>query len=204
MNRSGKAALTELGAQATWSADSESANEWLENHLADVFSSVQRTTKDQVIDFISNRIEEGASSTDELARDVQSHFGSFDDWRSELAARTEIRDAFNMGTLLAGREAGVRQAQATDGVSHDEECARRNGRIFDITKAMSEEDHPNGQLAWKLLPPETQVTVAEAAEPDGNGAVAWLEDDTIYIHPSVADNQRSEFLISVVDYLRNS
>jgi hypothetical protein len=204
MNRSGKAALSELGAQATWSADSESANEWLENHLADVFSSVQRTTKDQVIDFISNRIEEGASSTDELARDVQSHFGSFDDWRSELAARTEIRDAFNMGTLLAGREAGVRQAQATDGVSHDEECARRNGRIFDITKAMSEEDHPNGQLAWKLLPPETQVTVAEAAEPDGNGAVAWLEDDTIYIHPSVADNQRSEFLISVVDYLRNS
>jgi hypothetical protein len=204
MNRSGKQALTELGASTSWSADSDSANEWLENHLADVFSSVQRTTKDQVIDFVSTRIDEGVGSTDDLARDVEEHFGSFDTWRSELAARTELRDAYNIGTLLAGREAGVKQAQATDGVSHDAECARRNGQIFQIDKAMTEEDHPNGQLAWKLLPPETEVTVAEASDPDSDGALAWLDDQTVYFHETVSEEDRQRFLISVVDFLRTS
>jgi hypothetical protein len=205
MNRSGRAALTELGASASsWSADNETASEWLQTHLEDVFSSVQATTKDQILDFVANRLTEGVGTSDQLARDAEAHFGSFDAWRSELAARTELRDAFNAGTLLAGQMAGVKQAQATDGVTHDEECRRRNGKVFQIEKAMSERDHPNGELAWKLLPPNTEVTVAEASEPAEDGALAWLDDQTIYFHPSLEASDRQLFVNSVVDYLRNS
>jgi hypothetical protein len=135
---------------------------------------------------------------------VEIHFNGFDQWRSELAARSEIRDAFNAGTLIAGKEAGVKQAQAGDGVSFDEICRARNGKIFPIDKALLEQDHPAGELHWKLLPPETQVTVAEASKVDQDGALAWLDDETIYFHPSVTTEDRSKFLISVVDYLRNS
>jgi hypothetical protein len=204
MNRSGKAALTELGASASWSADSDSANEWLEAHLADVFTSVQRTTKDQVIDFVSTRLDEGVESSDALANDVEHHFSSFDVWRSELAARSEIRDAFNAGTLLAGVEAGVKQAQAGDGVSHDEVCRNRNGKIFPITAALRERDHPAGELHWKLLPPKTEITVAEASKPDADNALAWLDGETVYFHESVSSEDRRRFLISVVDFFRNS
>lgn len=71
----------------------------------------------------------------------------WDEYRAEMVARTEMTSAYNDATLGSYSDLGVTRVQAIDG-DKDEECAARNGQIFDIDEAEDIEDHPNGTLDW--------------------------------------------------------
>jgi hypothetical protein len=90
---------------------------------------------------VADLIEEGGTVGD-LA------MGSlFDEYRSELIARTELMDAYNGAALGSYSDAGLSMVQAIDG-DGDEECAARDGQTFSIDDADNIEDHPNGTLDW--------------------------------------------------------
>ena len=72
---------------------------------------------------------------------------AFDEYRAEVIARTELMDAYNGAALGTYTDAGLSQVEAIDG-DGDEECAARDGEVFDIEKADAIEDHPNGTLDW--------------------------------------------------------
>lgn len=71
----------------------------------------------------------------------------FDEYRAEMIARTELMDAYNASAIGSYSDAGITQVEAIDG-DGDEECAARDGRVFDIDEADTIEDHPNGTLDW--------------------------------------------------------
>ncbi len=94
---------------------------------------------------IADAIENGTDLTPLIGR-AGGLIGDLD-YRAEMIARTELMDAYNASALFSYSDAGVTQVQAIDG-DGDEECAERDGQVFDIDEADSIEDHPNGTLDW--------------------------------------------------------
>lgn len=86
---------------------------------------------------------------------IAGKFRGFEDWRSEMIARTEAREAFNAGGLRAYADAGTTYVEAIDG-DYDERCRVRNGERFPFDPVTGEiqadaselEEHPNGGLTW--------------------------------------------------------
>jgi phage portal protein BeeE len=73
--------------------------------------------------------------------------GLWDEYRSEMIARTEMTEAYNSAALGSYSDMQVEQVQAIDG-DDDPECAERDGETFSIDEADAIEDHPNGTLDW--------------------------------------------------------
>jgi hypothetical protein len=86
---------------------------------------------------------------------------AFDAYRAEVIARTETALSFNRASIGGYAEFGIKEVQAIDG-DGDEQCAERDGRIFDVTDAYGIQDHPNGTLDWIPIIPG----IEKAAKPD--------------------------------------
>ena len=111
-------------------------------------TGINERTRQKIAQAISAAIDNGDLITDVAdALEEGDLSGLFDDYRAELIARTELMDAYNTAALGEYGDAGVTQVQAIDG-DDDEECADRDGQVFDIEEADSIEDHPNGTLDW--------------------------------------------------------
>ncbi len=108
-------------------------------------TKINETTRDAINAIIAATIEAGGSVLD--AADALEASATFDEYRAELIARTELMDAYNAAALGSYQDAGLTQVQAIDG-DGDPECAERDGQIFDIEEADAIEDHPNGTLDW--------------------------------------------------------
>ena len=106
---------------------------------------INDTTRKHVQDAIIAGLDQGLSVHD--VADLIEQDAIFDELRAETIARTELMDAYNGAALGSYGDAGVTQVQAIDG-DGDEECAARDGQVFDIDEADSIEDHPNGTLDW--------------------------------------------------------
>lgn len=106
---------------------------------------INETTRDK----IQAAIEEGIEAGDGAAElgDRVENASAFDEYRSELIARTESARALNESQLESYREFDVKRVTAIDG-DDDEVCAERDGQEFDLDEALSIEDHPNGTLDW--------------------------------------------------------
>lgn len=117
-------------------------------------TGINETTRKKVQEAIIRGLEEGLSVLEvaDLIEqggmvgdlDMSSIFG---DYRAEMVARTELMDAYNGSAIASYAEGGLTQVQAIDG-DQDEECADRDGRIYDLAEADGIQDHPNGTLDW--------------------------------------------------------
>lgn len=124
------------------------------SHGAARISGINETTRSGIMALILKGIEDGLGAA-ELA-DIIENWSGFDEYRSELIARTELMDAYNSAALNSYAALGVEQVEAIDGTG-DPECAARHGQIFSLAEAAAIEDHPNGTLDWvPLLPEVTQ------------------------------------------------
>ncbi len=75
----------------------------------------------------------------------------------------------NASQIESYREYDVSQVQAIDG-DGDEECAARDGQVFDLDDALAIEDHPNGTLDWEPVigkaAPIMEAPMPERPRPD--------------------------------------
>jgi phage portal protein BeeE len=125
---------------------------------------INQTTRDAIAEILAQAIENDLVLS-EVADSIEAtDFASFDEYRAELIARTELMDAYNSAALGSYGEAGIEMVEAIDG-DEDEECiARLAGNPYTLDDAMAEEDHPNGTLDW--VPADDQAT-ADVIEPQG-------------------------------------
>ena len=150
-------------------------------------SGINETTRQKINDAILRGLDGGSLVTDvadaiETAGMIDGlDMGSlFDDYRSEMIARTELMDAYNSSAIATYSDAGFDQVQAIDG-DGDPECAERDGQIYSSDEADSIEDHPNGTLDWvpvisdepakaSPIPVDPQAVMAFAAQHSQNAA----------------------------------
>lgn len=145
-------------------------------------SGINETTREKIRQAIIRGLEEGLTVLD-VADLIESggmvgdlDMGSiFDDYRSELIARTELMDAYNRSALTTYADGGLTMVQAIDG-DQDEACADRNGREFTILEADGIEDHPNGTLDWlPVMEQKARIAPGSIAEAMGMFTTAHVE-----------------------------
>ncbi len=125
------------------------------NRGAAKVTGINETTRTKIQDAIIRSLDAGLTANDTAdliegigGDEIGLDLGSlFDDYRSEMIARTELMDAYNGAALYSYQDAGVQMVTALDG-DQDEECAARDGQDFTVEEADGIEDHPNGTLDW--------------------------------------------------------
>jgi predicted heme/steroid binding protein len=155
-----------------WDPEDKDLSAWTRDNAAALVRSVDETTRKQLSTFLAAELRAGHGA-DEIATNLRAHFAGFADWRADLIATTETARYYNAGTLFAGAAAGVKQVQALDNQGSgqsDPACVARHGRIYDVSAAWQESDHPRGTLSWRLLPAGVQLTFA--THPRNEDAVA--------------------------------
>jgi hypothetical protein len=155
-----------------WDPEDKDLAAWARDNAAALVRSVDETTRKQLSTFLAAELRAGHGA-DEIATNLRAHFAEFPDWRADLIATTETARYYNAGTLFAGAAAGVKQVQALDNQGSgqsDPACVARHGRIYDVSAAWQESDHPRGTLSWRLLPAGVQLTFA--THPRNEDAVA--------------------------------
>ena len=124
---------------------------------------------------------EMAKALRRLATTFAAHYERTPQVRADRVGRSETRDSVNAATLLSGQAAGIRYVRATDGEDFDEECARRNGRLYTIREAWKElrKEHPNGTLGFDLIPRANFSIqyVEEMPEAAPADSVAYFDED---------------------------
>lgn len=188
-----RAAKVELKrAKLTASINDDEADQWVKDHLAEFAAQVAQTTRSEINNFVAKKLEEGIIERDEIISLARQHFNSFPDWKADRLVRTEVRDVYNQATLMAAA-AAEKDVQAIDG--DDESCAERDGKIFKVTDAVKEKEHPNGTLAWRILPVSLSIVRSDDI------AGAEFDDGTLTLSDSLDPKIEASILKSVVDSL---
>lgn len=139
-------------------------------------TDIDLTTRNAVADAIAQGFADGLSPRE--VGDVIEGLTTFDEYRSELIARTESAYAYNAAAIETYREYDVQLVEAIDG-DEDQQCVDRQALdsgygpgIYTIDDAAGIEDHPNGTLDWvpffeagKAVLPASVREVATAAPP---------------------------------------
>jgi hypothetical protein len=185
---------------------SEKASAYLSERTKVMTEKISATPRDQVKTDLAELVKKGTPPS-EMPGLLQAHFKMFSGWRADQVVRTEVAMAYNMATLLAAEEAGIKQVQALDAQlgpeRSDPYCIARNGKVFTLAEAFEEakKEHPNGTLQFRIL--RKPVTVKRlpipANAPAGVLASYEEQDNEIVVTFSEALNERQEnnYLINV-------
>jgi hypothetical protein len=140
----------------TFDRDDPMMRRRMTGYVGSLIKDLDKTSKNDVIDLIQRELEDTEGMTalelgDKIADSVRQKFTDYADWRADRIARTETANAYNMGTLLTGEQAGIRKVLVSDG-DEDEECSRANGQVWTLDYAMQNlTAHPNCERAFSLL-----------------------------------------------------
>ena len=145
--------------------DEDDFDSFVSEQVGRLIKLTDKTFKEEMRGFLVDAIREGQGPK-EIGDSITAHYESTPTTRADRVARSETRDAVNAATLLSGQAAGIRYVRASDGEDFDEECARRNGRLYTIREAWKElrKEHPNGTLGFDLIP-------------RANFSISYVEDD---------------------------
>jgi hypothetical protein len=187
----------------------EDIQSYIDSQVGRLIKSVQGTTKDNLRSLLVNSLMEGKDAPT-IAKEISDHFDEFPDWRATRIARSETRDAFNVGTLMTAMSGGLRYARAKDAQGDgptDETCKKRDGKLFTIREALRENSntHPNDTLEWEPVARadfsiQPVDTLPKGAPED---AAAWFDAKTCtaYVPIELSDDDTDEFLGAVVEHI---
>lgn len=214
MRRASTAEFEKVGlADFSWDPTySEAASKYLSERADVMADKISKTTRDQVKTYLADLIKRGVPA-DQMPDLLASHFTLFSGWRADQIVRTEVAGAYNMATLLAAEEAGVKQVQALDAQlgpeRSDPHCIDRNGRVFTVAQAFEEtkKEHPNGTLQWRILRKPVRVKRLPVPKNAPAGVLAsYVEgDDEIVVTFSDALNERQQnnYLVNMIDKIQH-
>ena len=165
-----------------------------------------RTFQEEMHDFLVRSIRDGKGPK-EIGDDIQAHYETTPGVRADRIGRSETRDSVNAATLLSGQAAGIRYVRASDGEDFDEECARRNGRLYTIREAWRElrKEHPNGTLGFDLIPRANFSVeyVEEMPEAAPDNSVAFFDEASETAFIVFNSDGTDEYLSKLGEYLIN-
>jgi hypothetical protein len=199
---------------SSWDPGDEKLTAWLNDHVASRVTKIERTTREQLRDFLVSEFEADRTPK-QVADNLRRHFSEVPSWRADLIAREETASAYRAATLFAAEAAGAKQVQALDARlgpdRSDPECISRDGELMTIAQAWKaiEGEHVRGTLAFRITPGGATLALKRVEEPPEDdrdwAARVDLESSTIYVNglAKVAPEEMGEYLVMAVDYVES-
>ena len=201
-----RAAKLELGrSKLSGQLDADDVQSWINDHIAQFASEVATTTRTEMRDFVAVQLSENPQiDLKDLTQRAREHFVDFPDWKSDRLVRTEVRDVYNAATAYAAKAAGVTTLQAIDAQhgTTDQECMDRDGQFFSVDDALREREHPNGTLAWRIIPSAANLSIEHRPDLD-DGVLGYYDADTttIILAENLSREDESAYLKAVGEVL---
>lgn len=201
-SRAGRLQLDKSNLETSFSIDDPDVNDFIQQQVSRTVRSIASTIKNDISEKLTAVVDEMEDAKPEdIATRLRAEVSDYPTWQATRAARTEIRDLFNGATLLAGQQAGIKQAQAIDARfgKTDDDCEERDGEIFSIAEALAVDEHPNGTLAWRLLPTENLSINTN----DNDDVLASYDSETEVVNFSdqLEAGERRRYLLALGDKL---
>lgn len=201
-----KKEMNELHFDIDWKMDNPEVRAWMRDHGAALVRNVTDSTRKEVARFIAKELKTDKTPL-EISKAIDENFSQWPDWKAERLSRSEARDAYNAGTLLAAQQNGITHVQASDAsggrnLHTDKECIERNGQIFTTQQAFHIIDHPNGTLVWRPIPAGLTLSIERHSPVEGPLAAFDEETGVIHLSETITPEQESDFLLAVVDSLK--
>jgi hypothetical protein len=209
IGRAGTLELRRAKLDADWKVNNEEVAAWLADRGGYMVDSITESVRADLRQYLSESVAEG-QSIEEIAQGIREHFTEWPDWKADRLARTEVTNAYNFATLVAGSQKGVKIVQALDGQTGptDEECEKRDRQFFDIPQAIeiTASEHPNNTLEWRLTK-RANLSVKKVSEVPAEleEAIATFDDenDTIYLSDNISEELEREYLDQIGYFLEN-
>ena len=170
---------------------------WIDDYADEKLKLMDHTMQDEVKIFLDNQLQEN-SHPDTVAQMLEDHFVELPETHAVRAVRAQVRDAYNRGMLQAGIDAGIDQVMAHDASNGnnpdtDPKCVLRNGKVFNLSDAINETEHPNGCVV-----PETMILSSEGYIPievlgKVNGKI-WQDIDITVVQESSLEKANKFFV----------
>lgn len=200
-----RAAKLELGrSKLSGQLDDAEIQSWINDHIAQFATEVATTTRTELRDFVATQLSDNPQiDLKDLTQRAREHFVNFPDWKSDRLVRTEVRDVYNAATAFAAQAAGASTLQAID-AQHghtDQECMDRDGQLFTVDEALREREHPNGTLAWRIVP-ATNLSIERRADLEEDMLGYYdAETETIVLAEKLSAEDEREYLKAVGEAL---
>lgn len=166
--------------EADVKVEDDAYDNYIDEQVGRLIKLTDQSFAHEVRQHLVNEIREGATPG-EIADGLTARFTNMPSTHADRIARSETRDAVNAATLLSSSAAGIRYVKATDGEEFDEECARRNNKLFTVREAWRElrKEHPNGTLGFDPVP-RANFSIEYITEmPEGyEDHYAYFDDNT--------------------------
>lgn len=136
-------AAATLGITADFSIEaSEDAIARLTTHLNLLDAGITNTTVNDVRTLLEGALRNQLTNA-EIRTALGELFDGYEAWRLDRIARTELTNAYNLGSIGQYRSAGVALVRVVDG-DGDEICAQANGSLWTLDDAEGDPSgHPN-------------------------------------------------------------
>ena len=163
-----KAAKGQLGVSVGLGRVNKQAQDWAEEHAAELIQGIDETTRDGVKRLVAKSLENGWSPQ-ELSDALRDDY-LFSDVRAEMIARTEVAKADVEGNISLYREAGVTGKSWVSDGEGCEECLANvaDGVIpFDATFSSGDDappSHSNGYRDWETDRKSTRLNSSHSAK----------------------------------------
>lgn len=145
---------------------SEAAVQRVTTHLQNLGVGIENTTVTDVSRVLREALDEGVDNA--AIRDrLGKLFDDYADWRVDRISRTEVQNAYNLGSLGQYKDVGVSEVHVSDG-DLDEPCADADGATWTVDRAEQEPtSHPNctrvfSPVTNRLDGPDPEVTKTPA------------------------------------------
>lgn len=132
-----------LGIEASFTLPaSEAAIDLLGAHLERLGVGIESTTIADVTRVLERALSEQLTNVETRAA-LGQLFEGYQDWRLDRISRTELTNAYNLGSLGQYKTAGVMLVRVVDG-DLDDPCAAANGATWTVEEAEGNpSSHPN-------------------------------------------------------------
>jgi hypothetical protein len=206
VDKAGATAVKGVGLKpVVWNMDNPDVVAWMDAYGAQLVRNVTDTTRAEIRTFLASELQKTQDAKG-IANAVRAHFAEFPSWKALRLARTEVAHAYNAATLLAGKMTGVKWVQASDAsggrnLKTDKPCIERNGKFYKIEDAPYEDFHPNGTLAWRLVPPGIAPPVGANLSQSGPLATFDPDEFEVRFNPSIDADEVQRYMTALAEHL---
>lgn len=123
LSEGGKNGMANVGSKDKFDIKNKRAVEWISDHGLELCKTIVTTLRGEIREILATATEDGWGAF-KLKEELEQWFDDSTDWKAEMIARSELTNAYNVGSLESYRQSNVvpQKEWVTSGFDQCETC----------------------------------------------------------------------------------